>query len=145
MKAPADAPARGRGLMRLQALVRKEFLQIVRDPSSIAIAFLMPIFLLLLFGYGVSLDAEHLPIAVVAEQPSADTRDFTASLQGSHAFEVHTATSLPAAELALREGRVNAIVRLRADFSVALRRTDGAPIQVIQEGLDANTSRRKIE
>lgn len=141
MRVPADAPARGRGLMRLQALVRKEFLQIVRDPSSIAIAFLMPIFLLLLFGYGVSLDAEHLPIAVVAEQPSADTRDFSASLQGSHSFEVHTATSLPAAEMALREGRINAIVRLRADFSAALRRTDGAPIQVIVDGVDANTAR----
>ena len=45
--------------MRLGALVRKEFLQIVRDPSSIAIAFLMPLFLLALFGYGVSLDAER--------------------------------------------------------------------------------------
>ena len=44
--------------MRLRGLVRKEFLQIFRDPSSIAIAFLMPVVLLLLFGYGVSLDAE---------------------------------------------------------------------------------------
>ncbi len=46
----------GSSRMRLRGLMRKEFLQIVRDPSSIAIAFLMPIFLLLLFGYGVSLD-----------------------------------------------------------------------------------------
>lgn len=141
MNRPDAEPARGRGLMRLTALVRKEFLQIVRDPSSIAIAFLMPIFLLLLFGYGVSLDADHLPIAVVAEQPTADTRDFTASLQGSHYFVVHGATALPEAELALREGRVNAIVRLRADFSAQLRRTDGAPIQLIVDGVDANTAR----
>ena len=55
--------------MRLRGLVRKEFLQIVRDPSSIAIAFLMPIVLLLLFGYGVSLDSEHVPVAIVVEQP----------------------------------------------------------------------------
>jgi len=47
-------PFRKNGSMRLRALVRKEFLQIVRDPSSIAIAFLMPLFLLLLFGHGVS-------------------------------------------------------------------------------------------
>ena len=53
--------------MRLRGLIRKEFLQIVRDPSSIAIAFLMPIFLLLLFGYGVSLDSEHIPVALVVE------------------------------------------------------------------------------
>ena len=57
--------------MRLRGLVRKEFLQILRDPSSIAIAFLLPVVLLLIFGYGVSLDAEHVPIALVVEQPSA--------------------------------------------------------------------------
>ena len=128
-------------VLRLRALVRKEFLQIVRDPSSIAIAFLMPIVLLMLFGFGVSLDADHLPIAVVAEQPSADTRDFSASLLGSHYFQVSSATSMAEAELALRQGRISAIVRLRDDFSTRLRRSDGAPIQVIVSGVDANTAR----
>ena len=51
---------RGGSGMRLAGLLRKEFLQIVRDPSGIAIAFLMPIFLLVLFGYGVSLDADQI-------------------------------------------------------------------------------------
>ena len=75
--------------MRLRGLIRKEFLQIVRDPSSIAIAFLMPIFLLLLFGYGVSLDSEHMPVALVVEQPGADTADFTAAFHQSRYFEPH--------------------------------------------------------
>ena len=69
--------------MRLRGLIRKEFLQILRDPSSIAIAFLLPVVLLLIFGYGVSLDAEHVPIALVVEQPSADTASFTGGFQGS--------------------------------------------------------------
>ena len=127
--------------MRLKSLVRKEFLQIVRDPSSIAIAFLMPLFLLLLFGYGVSLDADHIPVAFVAEQPSGDTRDFEASLLGSHYFAIAPAPSMPAAEQAMREGKVDAIVRLRANFSERLRRSDGAPIQIIVNGVDANTAR----
>ncbi|WP_246167776.1 ABC transporter permease [Propionivibrio limicola] len=127
-------------LTRLKALVRKEFLQIVRDPSSIAIAFLMPLFLLLLFGYGVSLDTEHVPVAFVAEQPSADTDDFRSSLLGSRYFAIATLRTLPEAEQALREGRVNAIVRLRANFSERLRRADGAPIQIIVNGVDANTA-----
>ncbi len=127
--------------MRLKALVHKEFLQIVRDPSSIAIAFLMPLFLLLLFGYGVSLDADHVPVAFVAEQPTADTRDFQSSLHGSHYFAVTPLYTMPEAEEALREGAVNAIVRLRANFSEQLRRPDGAPIQVIVNGVDANTAR----
>ena len=72
-----DSPARGGGRMRLRGLIRKEFYQILRDPSSLAIAFLLPVVLLLIFGYGVSLDAEHVPLAVVVEQPSADTASFT--------------------------------------------------------------------
>ncbi|WP_324779894.1 ABC transporter permease [Thiobacillus sedimenti] len=142
MSAPQRTAApRGGRLMRLKGLVRKEFLQIVRDPSSIAIAFVMPIFLLVLFGYGVSLDADHVPVALVAEQPSADTADFLASLESSHYFAPMRALTLADAEEALREGKVRAIVRLRADFAERLRRPDGAPIQLIVNGVDANTAR----
>ncbi len=142
MNAPGhdDAP-RGGSLMRLRGLVRKEFLQIVRDPSSIAIAFVMPIFLLVLFGYGVSLDADHVPVALVAEDPSPDAADFMASLEGSHYFAPVRALTLAGAERALLEGRVHAIVRLRADFAERLRRPGGAPVQVIVNGVDANTAR----
>ena len=59
--------------MRMRGLVRKEFLQVLRDPSALAIAFVLPVLLLLLFGYGVSLDAEHVPIAIVVENPTPDT------------------------------------------------------------------------
>ncbi|MGD2140941.1 MAG: hypothetical protein PVH25_11125, partial [Burkholderiales bacterium] len=58
---------------RLLGMIRKESLQILRDPSSIAIAFVMPVVLLLVFGYGVSLDARHVPLAMVVEQPDANT------------------------------------------------------------------------
>jgi len=132
---------RGAAAMRLKGLIRKEFLQIVRDPSSIAIAFVMPIFLLLLFGYGVSLDADRLPVALVAEEPSADTADFFSGLAGSHYFVATRFTTQAAAEEALRRGGVNAIVHLRDDFASRLRRPDGAPIQLIVNGVDANTAR----
>ncbi len=140
MTRPTSSP-RGGAFMRLKGLIRKEFLQIVRDPSSIAIAFVMPLFLLLLFGYGVSLDADHLPVALVAEEPSADTADFFASLAGSHYFAPLTMTTQAEAEEALRQGRVNAIVHLGANFAERLRRPDGAPIQLIVNGVDANTAR----
>jgi ABC-2 type transport system permease protein len=65
--------SRGGAAMRMRGLVRKEFLQVIRDPSSIAIAFLMPVVLLILFGYGVSLDAEHVPLGLVVEHPDADS------------------------------------------------------------------------
>lgn len=141
MSAAEKQPPRGGRLMRLRGLVRKEFVQIVRDPSSIAIAFVMPLFLLVLFGYGVSLDADRVPVALVAEDPSADTADFFASLEGSHYFAPVHARTLAAAEQSLRDGQVHAIVHLRADFAEQLRRPGGAPIQVIVNGVDANTAR----
>ena len=133
--------ARGGAAMRLRGLVRKEFLQIVRDPSSIAIAFIMPIALLLLFGYGLSLDVEHVPVAVVVERPSADTADFVGSLRGSRYFAPLEVPGMQAAEQALLAGRVDAIVRLRTDFAARERRPHGAAVQLIVNGIDANTAR----
>ncbi len=147
MAEPADqsahnaGAARGGSLMRLRGLVHKEFLQVWRDPSSIAIAFLMPVVLLLLFGYGVSLDAEHVPIAIVVEQPSADTASFTGAFQQSRYFKPLLLRDMRSAEAALAAHRVDGIVHLRGDFARQLRHSDGAPVQVIVNGVDANTGR----
>jgi len=132
---------RGGSAMRLRGLVHKEFYQILRDPSSIAIAFLMPVVLLLIFGYGVSLDAEHVPVAIVADHPSADTASFTSAFGNTRYFQPLVLPSMREAEAALMAGKVNGIVHLRADFARHLRSTEGAPIQVIVNGVDANTGR----
>jgi len=137
----APEKARGGGLMRLRGLVRKEFLQVVRDPSSIGIAFLMPVVLLLLFGYGVSLDAEHVPIAVVVEKPDADTADFLAVFRNSNYFAPVVMQDMRQAEEALMQHRVDGIIGLRANFARDLQRPGGAAVQVILNGVDANTAR----
>jgi ABC-2 type transport system permease protein len=132
---------RGGTAMRLRGLVRKEFFQILRDPSSIAIAFLMPVVLLLVFGYGVSLDADHIPVAVVTGQPGTDTADFVATLRHNRYFDLLPMSTMADAEAAMMAGRVNGIVHLQADFGRRLRASEGAPIQVIVNGVDANTGR----
>ncbi len=137
----SPAPPRGGGRMRLRGLVRKEFFQVLRDPSSLAIAFLLPVVLLLIFGYGVSLDTEYVPIALVVEQPGADTAGFTGRFVGSRYFQPVFLHTLRAAEEALMAGRVSGIVHLRADFARQLRQPGGAPVQVIVNGVDANTGR----
>ncbi len=129
------------GRMRLRGLIRKEFLQIRRDPSSIAIAFLMPLFLLLLFGYGVSLDSEHIPVALVIEQPGASASSFAAEFSESRYFVPVVYTNTHDAEQALMAGQVNAMVVLRQDFERAQQRGDSAPIQLVVNGVDANTAR----
>jgi len=127
--------------MRLAGFVRKEILQVLRDPSSISIAFVLPLILLFLFGYGISLDARHVPIALVVENPTPDTASFAASFGQSPYFAPHILRDRHSADEALRDGEVAGIVVLRADFSRRLWDTDGAPIQVIVDGTDANTAR----
>ena len=126
---------------RLRGLMRKEFLQILRDPSSIGIAFVMPFILLLLFGYGISLDAEDVPIAIVVERPSSDTAQFTGMFEHSRYFIPIYFLNMEAAEAALLAHRVEGIVNLRADFADNLRSDRAAPIQLVLNGVDANTAR----
>ncbi len=138
-KGPAETAGGAR--MRLAGLIRKEFLQVLRDPSSIAIAFLMPLLLLLLFGYGVSLDAEHVPVAIVAEQPNADTEAFAGAFRQSRYFAPVIVPGMKEAVALMNSHRVDAIVRLKENISRRMRSEDGAPIQLIVNGIDANNAR----
>ncbi|CAL1240429.1 ABC transporter permease [Candidatus Methylocalor cossyra] len=126
---------------RLTGLIRKEFLQIRRDPSSIAIAFLLPLILLLLFGYGVSLDARHVRIALVVEAPGPETSSFLAAFQRSEYFRPVFYADLRTAREALDRREVSAIVQLRSDFARRLGSDPPAPIQASLDGVDANTAR----
>ena len=92
--------ARTASRMRLIGMIRKESLQILRDPSSIAIAFVMPVVLLLLFGYGVSLDARHIPLAMVVEQPDTNTASLVGAFQHSEYFDPQAFDSIQAAQQA---------------------------------------------
>lgn len=127
--------------MRLLGLISKEILQIKRDPSSLAIAFVLPIVLLLLFGYGVSLDARNLGIAFVVEQPDADTASLLGAFRQSRLFEPREYQDIQTAERAFAARDVFAIVWLRSDFARRLRGQGDAPIGVIVNGVDANQAR----
>jgi len=127
--------------MRLRAMIRKESLQILRDPSSIAIAFVMPVFLLLLFGYGVSLDAKDIRLALVVEQADANTASLSGAFQHSDFFIPLAYRHIRQAEQALLAHDVDGIVWLRSDFSSRLLRGGSAPIGVFVNGVNANQAR----
>lgn len=137
-----QANIRGGAGRRLFGLIRKEALQILRDPSSIAIAFLMPVILLLIFGYGVSLNAKHIPIALVADAPDSQTAALFGSFDRSTYFSPKTAPNLSTAEHWMLNRTVDAIVHLPSDFSAKLNNAaDQAPVQIIVNGVDANQAR----
>ncbi len=73
-------------LRRIRALVRKEGWQLLRDPSSIAIGIIMPVALLVLFGYGINLDIKNVPVAIVIEDDSAAARGVASSFELSDYF-----------------------------------------------------------
>ena len=133
--------ARGGSLLRLRGLVRKEFMQIMRDPSALGIAFILPLVLLFLFGYGVSLDSKHVPIALVVDKTTPDSNSLCGAFERSEYFRTYYFHGIRAAEKALMERRIDVVVHLREDFSEKLRRPEGAAIQVLINGIDANTAR----
>ena len=140
-RVPSAAPPRGGGrLRRLAGLIRKESLQMVRDPSSFVMAGVLPLLLLFIFGFGVTLDLRRVPIAVVVEWPSPEADSFLASFRNSRYFEVRFARHRQAVEPDLVSGRLKGIVVLAADFSDRLGRGETAPIQVLVDGSDPNTA-----
>jgi ABC-2 type transport system permease protein len=127
-------------LRRVRALIRKETLQVMRDPSSFVVAFIMPMLLLLLIGFGVSFDVTNVRIGIVAEEPTPETNLFVASLSNTRYFEVQRSADRRAFLDDLAGGRLDGIVVLAGDFSERLARGDTAGVQVITDGSDPNTA-----
>lgn len=126
---------------RLKALMVKESLQIVRDPSSILIAFVLPLILLFLFGYGVSLDAHQVRLGVVLEDTSPEAHRLAAAFQATPFFDTLTALERRTLEPDLVSGRLRGMVIIPQDFARALH-TPGvtARVQVITDGSETNTA-----
>jgi ABC-2 type transport system permease protein len=127
-------------LRRIKALIIKETLQILRDPSSLIVAVVIPLLLLFLYGFGISFDVTTVRIGLVVESPTPDTELFRASLSNTPYFDVRIAADRRAFVSDLTAGRLEGIVVLAGDFSQRLERGDMAPVQVITDGTDPNTS-----
>ena len=136
----ASSNTRAMKLRRVRALVAKETRQVVRDPSSIAIGVVLPLILILLFGYGLSLDVKNVPIAVVIEYPGPEAMELAAGFQLSPYFHPTMTRSMPSAQDLLLEHQVDGIVRIPADFSRRVGAGD-AGVQLIVHGGDANRAR----
>jgi ABC-2 type transport system permease protein len=121
---------------RLISLTRKEFRQLLRDRSNLAIGILLPMVLILIFGYGMSLDVKNAPVAVVMEDASPTAHEAIAGLQLSPTIAPVLLGSMHDAEELMRERKVDGIVRVPSDFSRALA-AGNARVQLIVHGSDA--------
>jgi ABC-2 type transport system permease protein len=140
---PHSGPARGRGGFArcLLALCKKETLQIIRDPSSNIIAFVLPVIMLFIFGYGINLDSTGLRVGLVLEDSGPEARRFADSLVGSPYLRVSEGRDRAEMGQALVEGRVRGFVVVPEDFSAQLNRPGvTAPLLVVTDGAEPNTA-----
>jgi drug efflux transport system permease protein len=128
-------------LQHVRAMARKEWWHLLRDPRSLALILLMPTMLLFLFGYAIRLDVTEAPIGVLAESPDAVSDALVARFDASNAFRVAGRFGdLQGLRAALVGGRIWAGLVIPRDFAGDLG-GGGARVQLLLDGVDANTAR----
>jgi len=131
---------------RLIAMARKELIQIRRDPRSLLIALLMPIMQMVMLGYGVSLDAKHIPVYAYDQEGSPDSQALLKHFQASQYFDlVKTVPNYRQLTRAIDSDRCRLGVVIPYDFSKTLRDRGTASVQVIVDGTDDNTANLAVE
>jgi ABC-2 type transport system permease protein len=130
----------------VKALIIKEFFQIIRDPSSLALATIFPLFLLFMYGYGISLDVNNLNVGLVLQDKSESINSLVSSLENSRYFTVDTTLDPQTFYKPLTTSQLDAIVWIPSYFSEYLDRSLSsywdipAPIYVITDGSSPNTA-----
>ncbi len=127
-------------IRRVVALSRKELRQLLRDRSNVMLGILLPMVLILIFGFGLSFDVRNAPVAVVLDDASPTAHDAIAGLMLSGFFRPVVLRSMQEAKQRMRAREVDAIVRLPQDFSRSLD-DGGAQVQVLVHGADASRAR----
>jgi ABC-2 type transport system permease protein len=128
-------------LRRLLAFSRKEVLEISRDRFTVGIALFMPVMMLFLFVYGISLDVENAPLVIVDQDKSAASRELQARFLNSGYFSLKAAPDdARAAEHALMRGETRAALFIPEGFGRNLAKGRAAPVQFIVDGTYASTA-----
>jgi len=128
-------------LTRLMAVAKKEIIQIFRDSRSLLIVVIMPVTLMLLFGYGVNLDLKGLPVYVYDRDGSQQSQDLLKRFQSSEYFTVaRVVDGYPAIVRALDDGHAKMGIVIPWDFSQRLREGGPAPVQALVDGTDDNSA-----
>ncbi|MBI2707313.1 MAG: ABC transporter permease [Proteobacteria bacterium] len=126
---------------RFMAYLKKESKQILRDPSTMLIAFVLPLLMIFIFGYGVSLDANKIRIGIVMEEMGNEARNLANAFLATPYFDAQTSNDSTSFEEEMTLGRLRAIVTIPQNFSQNLLEEKPSPIQVILDGSEPNTAK----
>lgn len=125
----------------LRSLIKKETFQIIRDPSTILISVVLPMILMFLYGFGVSLDLDHLRLGIVMEDTAPDAQRLVKSFTDSPYFDVKIVRDRRELEVDLMKGHIRGFIVIPSYFSSFRHRPSTvAPLQVIADGSEPNTA-----
>jgi ABC-2 type transport system permease protein len=128
-------------LRRVWAMTHKEFLHIIRDPRSLGMAVAIPMLMLVLYGYALTLDVDHVPLVVWDQNRSQVSEDFLKSFTGSRYFTLaRVADSYRDVEQAIDSRDAVAAIIIPYNFTQLLSSGRTAPVQFIVDGSDSNTA-----
>jgi ABC-2 type transport system permease protein len=128
-------------LTRLWAIARKEAIQLKRDLRSLILAFVLPLFLVLVFGAAISLDVRNIPFLVVDRDVSPASRELVDAFRASGYFEFQGTLDRPGqADALLREARVRMVLVIPPDYGRDLAGRRGPTVQALVDGSDANSA-----
>lgn len=132
-------------LRRLLAIIGKEFIQIRRDPPSLVMVFVMPVLMLLLFGYAVNMDVDHIPMALWDQDRSQAGRRLAENLVQTGYFDLaYRVESGDELKALLDGGRVRAGLVIPPGYARALRRGETAQAQLLVDGSDPLVARTAL-
>ena len=124
----------------IKALVFKELKQIKRDASSILVAFIMPLTLLVIFGYGLSFDIKHIRIDLVQQDSGKLSKDLVDLYSHSEYFKTNVVYSTQEAKGNMESGKTMGTIIIPEGFSEKMQKGQKTEIQVISDGTDPNTA-----
>jgi len=127
--------------LRVWAVARKEFIHVIRDPRSLGMGIAIPMLLLLLFGYALTLDVDNVPLVVWDQSESPASRQLVSGFLGSRYFLLRSYVhNYPEVEQAVDSGRALMALIIPRDFSGRIESGRLAPVQIIVDGSDSNTA-----
>lgn len=127
-------------LKQIAALIKKEFKEIVRDPSSYIVAVILPIIFLLLFGYGITLDAGVLKIAIVNHSGGQKSLDLAVNFAHSPHFDTVAARDMAEASRLMRDSQIQGVLAIREDFDRELAKGGVGSLQILVDGTEPNSA-----
>jgi len=128
-------------LRRTRAMARKEFLHIVRDPRSLIMALALPLLMILLFGYALTLDVDRIPTLVFDRDGTPESRELISRFHGSRYFQIlGTTDSYKAIERGIDRSECMLGVVIPQDFARDLRSGRDVQVQLLLDGSDSNTA-----